>query len=70
MNEISDTKNNLEDSDKKKVLDTMEENAKNNEDKKKYKKLLHLIIKGLDKSEKIKELLKKTQLKILKIRKN
>ena len=63
MNEITDTINNLEDTDKKKVLDTMEENAKNNEDKKRYKQLVHLIIKGLDKLEKNKRIAKENAIK-------
>ena len=59
MNDIAEIINNLDDSDKKKVLDIMEENAKNNEDKKRYKKLIYLIIKGLDKLEKNKRIFNK-----------
>ena len=63
MNDIAEIINNLDDTDKKKDLDTMEENAKNNEDKNRYKKLLYLIRKGFDKLEKNKRIAKENAIK-------
>ena len=63
MDDIAEIINNLDDNDKKIVLDKMEENAKNNEEKKRYKKLIHLITKGLNKLEKNKRIAKENAIK-------
>jgi len=63
MNDIADTINNLDDKDKQKVLTTIKENAKNNEEKNRYKKLIHQIIKGLNKLDKEKKAAKQKAMK-------
>ena len=63
MNDIADTINNLDDKDKQKILTTIYKNAKNNEDKNRYKKLIHRIVKGLNKLDKEKKVAKQKVLK-------
>ena len=65
MNDVVDTINILDDNDRQKVLDTMKENAKNNEQKLRYKRLINLITKGLDKLERQKQIAKQQKLKEL-----
>lgn len=65
MNEIADTINNLEENDRQNVLESMKENAKNNEQKNRYNKLVNLIKKGYSKQEKLKNLIKEKALKNL-----
>ena len=44
MNDVADTINNLDENDKQKILETIKENAKNNDQKNKYKKLVTLFL--------------------------
>ena len=44
MNDVADTINNLDENDKQKILETLKENAKNNDQKNKYKKLVTLFL--------------------------
>ena len=63
MNEIADTINNLDENNKQKVLEKMKENAKTNEDKNRYNKLIQFIIKGCNQLDKLKKIVKENAIK-------